>query len=612
MKKRKTFKKSAGMLISLLMLFFTLFSCRIPAQAAGLTLSLSASSVNIGDSVTATVTVPSGYGATISVSYDSSILEITSSAGNGGVMNLGDAMGYASSGSITFKAKSAGSCTISAVATVAGDAEANQVELTGASATVTVANAAASTGSTGSTGSAGASEGGSASEATASASGDNSLSSLTLSAGTLSPAFQYNTTKYTATVDYSVESIAISATPSNAKATVTSVTGNEHLSVGQNTIEIVVQAENGVTATYTITVTRKAEEESPQEEETESGESGVTGGDDRFVVNGISLLPLFEIPQESVPVDFVQETIVLAGTEYPCLSFQNGSLTLLYLAQEETEDGQLYVYDSAQDAVYPFVRIASEAGYVMVLLPGENIVPEEFLEKTLSIEGKGIVTAYRKASEQEEEEQGESYGFLELFAPMTVYAAEAEASDFYLLYCMNQAGEEGWYQYDIVEGTYQRYLSADIDAGAEAQENLQLGYEKLLEDYEQLQIKTKAMMYLFLGVIGLLLIVIVLLILTRKGAGKAVVFGGDEDEDALWDEDDEALEAQTFREEKKPEAEPEEKNSGKEEPEPEAEGSAFGREEPEKSKKKKKPQNKGGRHKEENSSDGGDMEFIDL
>ena len=44
-------------------------------------------------------------------------------------------------------------------------------------------------------------------------SADNSLKALTISPGTLSPAFKGSTTKYTATVDNSVTSIAVSATP---------------------------------------------------------------------------------------------------------------------------------------------------------------------------------------------------------------------------------------------------------------------------------------------------------------------------------------------------------------------------------------------------------------
>ena len=74
----------------------------------------------------------------------------------------------------------------------------------------------------------------------------------------MSPAFKGSTTKYTATVDNSVTSIAVSATPVNEKATIESVTGNTNLAVGANVVQIVVKAENGTTATYKITVTRQA------------------------------------------------------------------------------------------------------------------------------------------------------------------------------------------------------------------------------------------------------------------------------------------------------------------------------------------------------------------
>ena len=93
------------------------------------------------------------------------------------------------------------------------------------------------------------------------ASGDNSLSSLSLSAGSLSPAFQYNVTDYTASVGQDVSSVEVSAKTSNAAAVIESVSGNTDLQPGQNTISIVVKAENGMTATYKITVTREGNAE---------------------------------------------------------------------------------------------------------------------------------------------------------------------------------------------------------------------------------------------------------------------------------------------------------------------------------------------------------------
>ncbi|TVY01885.1 cadherin-like beta sandwich domain-containing protein [Paenibacillus cremeus] len=91
------------------------------------------------------------------------------------------------------------------------------------------------------------------------------LSSLTLSSGTLSPAFASGTTGYTSSVPYGVYSTTVTAGVYDATATVT-VNGNTVLSgqtsgaialvPGSNTITIVVTAQNGATKTYTVTVNR--------------------------------------------------------------------------------------------------------------------------------------------------------------------------------------------------------------------------------------------------------------------------------------------------------------------------------------------------------------------
>ncbi|WP_248928881.1 cadherin-like beta sandwich domain-containing protein [Paenibacillus hamazuiensis] len=101
------------------------------------------------------------------------------------------------------------------------------------------------------------------------ASGNADLSGLTLSSGELSPAFGPGTTAYTAAVPNSVTSITVTASVYDSKSTMT-VNGNVvasgepsgaiHLNVGNNTITIVVTAQNGTTKTYKVTVTRAAEE----------------------------------------------------------------------------------------------------------------------------------------------------------------------------------------------------------------------------------------------------------------------------------------------------------------------------------------------------------------
>ena len=87
-------------------------------------------------------------------------------------------------------------------------------------------------------------------------SGNANLSSLSVSEGTLNPGFSAGTTSYNlGEVDYSVSKLNISYKTEDSKASV-SINGN-NLSVGSNTVSVVVKAENGTTKTYKISVTRK-------------------------------------------------------------------------------------------------------------------------------------------------------------------------------------------------------------------------------------------------------------------------------------------------------------------------------------------------------------------
>lgn len=91
------------------------------------------------------------------------------------------------------------------------------------------------------------------------------LSGLTISAGTLTPAFASGTTSYTVSVLHAVSSMAFTPTVAQAKANVT-VNGSSAISgapppalpliVGSNPISIAVTAEDGTKKTYTVTVSR--------------------------------------------------------------------------------------------------------------------------------------------------------------------------------------------------------------------------------------------------------------------------------------------------------------------------------------------------------------------
>ncbi|MDR0970221.1 MAG: cadherin-like beta sandwich domain-containing protein, partial [Lentimicrobiaceae bacterium] len=87
---------------------------------------------------------------------------------------------------------------------------------------------------------------------------DATLSALTASPATLSPAFASGTYTYSATVPYTTSSVTLAATKSNASATVTG-TGAKSLSVGANQFTVTVTAEDDdYTQTYTVNIYRES------------------------------------------------------------------------------------------------------------------------------------------------------------------------------------------------------------------------------------------------------------------------------------------------------------------------------------------------------------------
>ena len=322
-------KRRLRFLSSLFAIILMLGCIMIPdtnAQASSLSVGVSASSVKIGDTVTVSITVPAGVSATVNVTYPSGTFSFSSASdtasANGGTvsMTIGS---YGSSntkttGTMKFKAKAAGSATFSASAPIAGNQDGDRVSVGGASASVRVKNEANadSSNKSDSRDNSDASDNNSNDNKTKSA--DNSLASLTLSSGSLSPAFKYNVTNYTAEVANDVTSVVVSAKTSNANATVESVKGGENLSVGANKIQIVVKAENGVTATYTITVTRKESGDTTDDNEDEPEPDNTDVPQEQcYDIGGVKMYPSGDGDESQIPEGFALSEITLWEKVYP-------------------------------------------------------------------------------------------------------------------------------------------------------------------------------------------------------------------------------------------------------------------------------------------------------
>lgn len=466
-------------LTMMLILTTTLFS-RVPVlAAANISVSVNKSNVKVGDTVTVTLSITSGYGAQGVLKKSSGVLGGSSDE----YFTIGAGVGDVQS--FSYKATSVGSCTFSIQEPLddTTDVDVGTPSIGVGSATVKVTSASSNNDSNSNKDNKDNSSSNTGNDSNANKDNENkeekkssnaSLGSLVISAGTLSPEFSAATKDYTATVDYSCSSLAVTANPADSKASVTSVTGNDSLEVGENTVSIVVTAEDGSTSTYNIVVTRRTEDDPENADKQDNWK--------KFDINGTEWTMVNDIPEDVVPEGFEHSKTVIDGLEYNTLHGTFGDITLVYL-QSESGNG-LFVYDAAQNAAYEFVRINSESHFIVVLLPKVDDVPEGYNEVSLSIEGKGVATAYQTKAEKTDD----------------------QTKDFYLVYAMNDNGESGWYTYDSIDGTYMR---TELSTPTVAQEENDTTKSELVPGIANKYLVLAAILVLIIIILALLLLVVI-------------------------------------------------------------------------------------------------------
>ncbi len=466
-------------LTMMLILTTTLFS-RVPVlAAANISVSVNKSNVKVGDTVTVTLSITSGYGAQGVLKKSSGVLGGSSDEYFTIGAGVGDVQRF------SYKATSVGSCTFSIQEPLddTTDVDGGTPSIGVGSATVTVTSASSNNDSNSNKDNKDNSGSNTGNDNNANKDNENkeekkssnaSLGSLVISAGMLSPEFSAATKDYTATVDYSCSSLAVTANPADSKASVTSVTGNDSLEVGENTVSVVVTAEDGSTSTYNIVVTRRAEDDPENADKQDNWK--------KFDINGTEWTMINDIPEDVVPEGFEHSKTVIDGLEYNTLHGTFGDITLVYL-QSESGNG-LFVYDAAQNAAYEFVRINSESHFIVVLLPKVDDVPEGYNEISLSIEGKGVATAYQTKVEKNDD----------------------QTKDFYLVYAMNDNGESGWYTYDSVDGTYMR---TKLSTPTVAQEENDTTKSELVPGIANKYLVLAAILVLIIIILALLLLVVI-------------------------------------------------------------------------------------------------------
>ena len=379
--------------------------------ADGISVSAGQGSVSEGKTVAFSITVPSGSEAwTYSVSWSGNL---TLESGDTAPMGF---EGDNRTNQLVFRANSIGTGTVSisagsyCIAGVDYDASGS------ASVTIVAADkpddsepAPAPTPSGGGDSSTGNNPG-------VSLSSNNALSSLTVSAGTLTPAFDPAITEYTLSLPSQSDRLTITANPSDSRATVQG-DGEISLQDGETSLSVVVTAEDGSAKAYTITVQ-------------------VAQAPTLFLdYNGQRLGVVKDVSQVTPPAGFAPaKPITYSGDTLPIWTDVSGKRTLVYLMDEKSSAQGFYLFSQATGVQSPYLPIlCGSVTYIYTDIPKElSSVP-------------GLTLATVKAFGQTL--NGWTYN-------------DASLKDFCVLYLMDDAGSYGYYTYDSREETLQRFSGA--------------------------------------------------------------------------------------------------------------------------------------------------------
>lgn len=423
-------KKLLKKIITFLAAAVLAVSCfSIIGSAEGTTIALSKKTLAPGETLTVTVTLSSAqamYAAEFSLNYDPAVLQYNSgdaSSGGAGLVKVASAASGETrkSFSISFTAIAAGNSSLSvSAAKYASDTE---VDISGASASVSVVNAALS---------------------------DNAnLKSLRISGGALSPQFNANTTAYTATVPFSVTQCKVYATAAESNAKV-DVSGSYNIPVGVTQRVVTVTAPSGAQKAYTITITRLAENAA---ESTDSSASESTPENSNAAeIDGKSYTVMSDLTGITIPKGFNTSSAVYNGNNVASIKDENSEYEIYYMKSADSEEPTLFTFNSDDNKFVP-LKYMYVGDSLCIFAEPESGTPEGYYTTTASING---------------------------FTVKCFAMAEQTMSDFYIVRCYRD-GSYKYYRYDSKEGTLQREPDFKVEktASVEAGGNLAERFSKI-------------------------------------------------------------------------------------------------------------------------------------
>lgn len=452
-------------IISVLAIVFSIFTfSTINASAASTTLRFSSSSVEVGSQVTVTAILQNGsemLDASCKINYNESVLRFDSGnvSGGAGVLTF---VSEQSAGkytiSVTFTAIAVGESTIQVkdcLYTYLGSEGAAEESFAGQAATITVKDKALSN--------------------------NANLKSLSLNTGTLSPKFSASRTTYTATVPYETTKINVTATAADSGAKVVSVSGNNDLKVGKNSIVVTVQAADGTQKKYTINVTRLNQGESLPGESTEENETEQQETKLDVEIAGTAYTVATEIPEEKLLKGFTISTAQYNETDVPVAVDDAGVYTIYYLKAADSEELLPYTYNQ-ELKVFERLKymVSGENVYIFQNFPSEYALPENMYLSNVKI--------------------GD-------FSVECLLSNDSTFSEMHYIYCYAN-GNYALYRYDSLENTIQRCPEIKLENIKDVVEN-----DSFFARFKQLSTNGRVILIgLFVAILGAVALIVILII----------------------------------------------------------------------------------------------------
>lgn len=290
----------------------------------------------------------------------------------------------------------------------------------------------------------------------------NTLKSLTISEGELSPKFNADTTSYKVDLKGNNIKFKIDATKTDSKSTI-SGTGEFELVTGENKFEIKVTAENGNPKIYKLTVNV---EEVPAAYATFDGKE----------------YGLISLPADVKAMDGFEEIkIDFNGVEIKGLFNSFKEVTLVHTVDEENNLAYFIWDTNANKIISKYDQMSlSGCNIALVTIPSDKQEMEGFVFEEIVVDGKKIM--------------GWSF-------------KDSNFVNYKLFYAMDESGQARLYQYEETTNTIQPYSNAaPVSLGS---------YSSMTKQVEESKTILEKL-YIAIGVLSFLIVIVLILLILNK------------------------------------------------------------------------------------------------